>query len=466
MATEELKKESQVQGPELQERQKIENPEELLQKSLNGKLSQFGGFQLIKGFIKGADNMDPKRKAFKNVFLKESVYKKDREQLKKELEEWISILKGDETQPSVLVGSCEEKMQKAKECLSTNLKKVHEDIQQLEITYRTLDAFFANAGHGEVNCLTLMNVNKEKLKIHDSDDTLAVIDELEKYYDRLNLKNNYSLLVMPGYLGDADNVRKWAKIAYDNKVLMVTDFQDCVDFKDLKKRIEGANLQGEEKELGQVIMTCNYVLGRKKSELANEDDDVYIPASGALAGRLSDTESISISQGVAGMKYGTLSNVKGARLDLRKAQIGALVDLGVTPMVEEDGRTMAFSNRSLYNGGTIGLQEYPIVRVFDWIGKVIQSFFNKQAFIGWTPQLQKELKNTIEDFLNDYKNGRDGCEVLIKDFKIHRLEQNAKKDIDINIELVPIFAPKNFFITLTGQNNSGGAEWKQDVDSK
>ena len=72
-------------------------------------------------------------------------------------------------------------MRKAKECLSTNLKKVHEDIQQLEITYRTLDAFFANVGHGEVNCLTLMNVNKEKLKIHDSDDTLAVIDELEKY---------------------------------------------------------------------------------------------------------------------------------------------------------------------------------------------------------------------------------------------------------------------------------------------
>lgn len=41
---------------------------DLLQTGLKG-LDKFGGFQLIKGLIKGAENMDPRRKAVKNIFL-------------------------------------------------------------------------------------------------------------------------------------------------------------------------------------------------------------------------------------------------------------------------------------------------------------------------------------------------------------------------------------------------------------
>ena len=349
--------------------------------------------------------------------------------------------------------------------MSVNLKKIHEEIQQLEVTYRTLDAFFANAGQGKMDCLTLMNVNKEELGTYNSRDTESIKEELEKHYDRLNLRKNYSLLVLPGYLGNADTIRRWAKTAYDNKVIMVTDFKDSPDFDDLKLQLDKANLQGQESYLGNVVMTCNYLFGRKKSEMADEEEDMFIPGSGALAGRLTDTEEIAIAQGAAGMIYGTLSNVKGARLDLRKAQITSLIDFGVIPMVEEDGRTMAFSNRSLYNGGTIGLKEYPIVRVFDWISKVVQSFFNTQAFRNWSPTVREELKKTVEGFLDDYKNGRNGCVKLIDDYKIEKIDQDPEtKDIDINVRLKPFFAAKNFFITLKGHNDSSGnTDWKQDV---
>ena len=71
MGAEELKKESLAEGVELQERdkrEKIENPAGLLQDSLSG-LDKFGGFQLLKGLIKGVDNMNPKRRAVKNIFL-------------------------------------------------------------------------------------------------------------------------------------------------------------------------------------------------------------------------------------------------------------------------------------------------------------------------------------------------------------------------------------------------------------
>ena len=460
MATEELKKEALNEGLELKEREKIENPAGLLQDSLGG-LDKFGGFQLLKGLIKGVENMDPRRKAVKNIFLSDSAYTDARKKLKNELGLWVSILEGEGADPMEIIESCKAKCDKAEQNLKNNLFNIHEEIKKLEITYRSLDSFFANAGQGKIDCITLMNVNKDELEYHDSEDTVAIREELEKYYDRLSLKNNYSLLVVPGYLGDANAIRMWADTAYRNKVIMLTDFKDSLNFEMLKEELDDASLQGQDAHLANVVMTCNYILGRKKSELANEDDDVYLPGSAALAGRMTNTEEIVIAQGAAGKKYGTLSNVKGARLDLRKSEIAALIDLGVIPIVEEEGRTMAFSNRSLYNGATIGLQEYPIVRTFDWIGKVFQNFFNDEAFTNWNSQVKSELQQAIHDFLSDYK----GPGKLIENYNLKKLEQDPKtKDIKIEVELKPFFAAKNFFIELTGHNGTAGAEWDQNIN--
>lgn len=459
MAAEEMKKQEQAQPVELKEKQKIANPAELLQTSLDG-LSKAGGFQLVKGLIKGVENMDPRRKAVKSIFLSDAAYADARKKLKSELSLWVEILGGGETDPMQVIDACKEKRDKAQVNLSNNLFTVHDEIRKLEVTYRSLDSFFANAGQGKVDCLTLMNVNKEELEYHDSDDTLAVRDELERYYDRLSLKNNYSLLIVPGYLGDANTIRMWADTAYRNKVIMLTDFKDSLNFEMLKDELDDANMMGQEAKMANVVMTCNYLLGRKKSEVANEDDDLFIPGSAALAGRMTNTEELVIAQGAAGKKYGTLSNVKGSRLDLRKSEIAALIDQGVIPMVEEEGRTMAFSNRSLYNGATLGLQEYPIVRTFDWIGKVFQNFFNDEAFINWNSAVKAELMQAVHDFLSDYK----GPGKLIENYNLKGINQDPKtKDIHIEVELKPFFAAKNFFIELTGHNGQAGVEWDQNV---
>ena len=457
MATEELMKASS-ESLGFKEREKIENPAELLQTSIGG-LDKFGGFQLLKGLIKGVENMDPRRKAVKNIFLSDSAYTDARKRLANELSLWIDILeKGGD--PMEIIESCKAECEKAEENLKNNLFSIHDEIKNLEVAYRALDSFFANAGQGKIDCITLMNVNKDELGDNDSEDTLAIRDELEQYYDRLSLKNNYSMLVVPGYLGDSDTVRMWAQTAYRNKVIMVTDFKDSMNFEMLKDELDDANLQGQDAYLANIIMTCNYILGRKKSEIANEDDDLYIPASAALAGRMSNTEETVIAQGAAGKKHGTLDNVKGARMDLRKSEIASLIDQGVIPMVEEDGRTMAFSNRSLYNGSTLGLQEYPIVRVFDWIGKVFQNFFNDEAFTNWNPQVKSELTQAVHDFLSDYKGpGR-----LIENYNLKGINQDPKtKDINIQVELKPFFAAKNFLIELTGHNGTAGVDWDQNV---
>ena len=459
MAVEEQNLASSSAGMELQERQTVANPAELLQKSLSG-LDKFGGFQLLKGLIKGVENMDPRRKAIKNVFLNDSAYEDARNRLKNELSLWVEILESGGKDPMEIVDSCKEECQKAERNLSENLFCIHDEIRNLETTYRSLDAFFANAGQGKVDCVPLMNVNREELGDHDSEDTQAVRDELERYFDRLNLKNNYSMLVVPGYLGDAETVRMWAQTAYRNKVIMLTDFKDSMNFEMLKEELDDASLQGTDPYLGNIVMTANYILGRKKSELAGEDEDLYIPASGALAGRMSNTEETVIAQAAAGKRYGTLDNVKGARMDLRKSEIAALIDLGVIPMVEEDGRTMAFSNHTLYNGASKGLQEYSIVRVFDWIGKVFENYCNDHAMEIWTPAIKSEITQDIHSFLSDYK----GPGGIIEKYTNLKVDQDPKtKDISINVEITPYFAAQNFFIELTGRNTAAGVDWEQNT---
>lgn len=459
MAVEEQNLASSSDGMELQERQTVANPVELLQKSLSG-LDKFGGFQLLKGLIKGVENMDPRRKAIKNVFLNDSAYEDARNRLKNELSLWVEILESGGKDPMEIVDSCKEECQKAERNLSENLFCIHDEIRNLETTYRSLDAFFANAGQGKVDCITLMNVNKEELGDHDSEDTQAVRDELERYFDRLNLKNNYSMLVVPGYLGDAETVRMWAQTAYRNKVIMLTDFKDSMNFEMLKEELDDASLQGTDPYLGNIVMTANYILGRKKSELAGEDEDLFIPASGALAGRMSNTEETVIAQAAAGKRYGTLDNVKGARMDLRKSEIAALIDFGVIPMVEEDGRTMAFSNHTLYNGASKGLQEYSIVRVFDWIGKVFENYCNDHAMEIWTPAIKSEITQDIHSFLSDYK----GPGGIIEKYTNLKVDQDPKtKDISINVEITPYFAAQNFFIELTGRNTAAGVDWEQNT---
>lgn len=459
MAAEEQKLASNAENTELQDKTTAVNSAELLQNSLSG-LDKFGGFQMLKGLIKGVENMDPRRKAIKNVFLNDKPYADARKRLKNEISQWVEILESGGKDPMEIIDSCKKKCEKAERNLSENLFCIHDEIRNLETTYRSLDAFFANAGQGKVDCITLMNINKEELSEHDSEDTLAIRDELERHYDRLNLKNNYSMLVVPGYLGEAETIRMWAQTAYRNKVIMLTDFKDSMNFEMLKEELDDASLQGTDPYLGNIVMTANYILGRKKSDLAGEDDDLYIPASGALAGKMSNTEDTIIAQPSAGNRYGTLDNVKGARMDLRKSEIEAIINLGVIPIVEEAGRTMAFSNHTLYNGASKGLQEYSIVRVFDWIGKVFQNYCNEHAMEIWTPQIKSEITQDIHNFLSDYK----GPGGIIEKYTNLKVDQDPKtKDININVEITPYFAAQNFFIELTGRNTAAGVDWEQDT---
>lgn len=393
-------------------------------------------------------------------FLHEDAFLRDIKQYQKELSQWVRIFECEGKNEDEILDNLKSKRNKAKECLRDNLFTVRNEIQRLEKTYRTLDSFFANTGQDRVDFLTLMNTNFYELGQFDSEDTLSVREELEKHNEGLLLNNSYSLLVVPGFIGYDYSIRMWAQTAYRNKVVMFTDFKDNPIFPILKESLERAKLQGTEAYMGNLVITCNYLNARRRSHLANEDDDLYIPASAALAGRLTNTEEIPISQGAEGRTSGVISHALGTRIDLRKAEIATLIDMGVIPMVEMDGQVAAFSDRSLYNGRFQPLQTYPFVRTFDWICKVLQNYFNVDAFMFWDYRVKQDAAQFVNDFLTDFK----GTDKAVKGYTLKKIERDPlTKDIRIEVWLKHQVSDKYYSLMLEGHNTDHDIEWQHHL---
>ncbi len=134
--------------------------------------------------------------------------------------------------------------------------------------------------------------------------------ELKQNYDRLDLRDNYSLLVIPGYLGSNKVLERWGKIAHANKTMLVTDFVNLDQPDDVIDLFTAANLTGGDAFRSNVIMTCNWLVGRGKVDEAGEEDDLHVPGSAALAGKMYYT---LMSQVTAGKKHGGMNEADGVR---------------------------------------------------------------------------------------------------------------------------------------------------------
>lgn len=436
----------------------IENPAEQLKTGLE-RLAKCGGFDLLEMTFTGVENMNPERKARKRIFLSESNYKEDREKLKKTLQLWAAVLNSTES-VSEMVDKCDKNILIADETFKTNMAKAIEKTRELERSYRSVALFYKNTESAKLKNVSIMNADLEQLK--DLDDTRfidAVREELVANYDRLDLRDNYGILVVPGYLGSNKVVEKWARIAHENKVMLVTDFEHLDNPDDVMDMFEGANLTGGDKYRSNVMMTCNWLVGRDKYSEVGEEEELFVPPSTALAGTIYNT---LMSQVAAGKKHGGLKEIDGVKFDLKKSEIANLEKMGLVPMVNEYGKVMAFSAKTLFNGDNLGLQTYSVVRVFDYVTKVLMDFLNRRAFENFDYETQRDLKSQIGKFLNSIA----GPGKLIEDFTITRFEQdpNQKDRVFLDINMKPYFPAKNFMIKMDGQKGDDGTAWDSSYD--
>jgi hypothetical protein len=447
-------------APALKERAVIEKPTELL-KASSDKLAKFGGFDLIESSIEGTQNLNPERKARRNIFLTESQKKGEREQLQKALSLWAHVLEsGDDV--TDMVSFCENEADHCRKLVQANLAKAVEATKDLEKSYRNVALFYKNTESDKLKNVSFINCELDQVK--DLENTRfidAINEELKMSFDRLDLRNNYSILVLPGYLGSNKVVEKWAKIAHESKVMLVTDFEHLDEPDDVMEMFEIANLTGGDKYRSNVMMTCNWLVGRGKYSELKEEEDLYVPPSGALAGKVYRT---LMSQVTAGKKFGSMNEVDGVKFDLKKSEIANLEKMGLVPMVKEYGKVMAFSAKTLFNGDNLGLQTYSVVRVFDYVTKVLMDFLNRRAFENFNANTRKDLMSQIVKFLDSIT----GPDKLIEDFNIRRFEQDPiqKDKIHLDIHMKPYFPAKNFMIKMEGQKGDDGNEWDTEYNQQ
>jgi len=462
MATlEEQKSENQEQYKEFVPIDAIANPTDLLKDSTD-KLAKYGGFDILELVVDGVQNMNPSSKARRKIFLSEKRNADKRDALKKSLSLWTDALTNGGS-VAEMVDACEKKAEIAEKTLKQNLTVAINETKELEQSYRSVAMFFNNAKGGKLKNVSFVNGDLEQLSDLDNPTFFKEIEaEIADNYDRLDLKNSYSLLVLPGYLGSNMVVDKWAQMAHENKVMLVTDFMHLDKPDDVIELFEEAKLTSGDAYKANVMMTCNWLVGRGKYEEFGEEEDFYIPASTAVAGNIYQT---LMSQVAAGKKHGTLNEVDGVAFQMRKSEIAQLEKMGLVPMVNEYGKVMAMSAKTLFEGDNLGLQTYSVVRVFDYITKVMMDFLNRRTHENFTTVVQKDIRRQIAKFLD----GITGPGKLIEKFSIKRLEQDPKqKDkINLDIHMTPYFPAKSFMIKMDGKKgDDGNEEWGAEYEQQ
>lgn len=422
-------------------------------------LAEYGGFSFIENIIDGFSNLNPKRKARRTIFLNDEQWVTERKNLTNRLNVWLKLLKDGKDIESMR-DAAKDRSNKARETLNANLKNALKITEDLERSYRSVALFYKNTESDKVKNVTILNADLDQLK--DLDNTLFadyVSNEIKQNFDRLDLRNNYGILAVPGYLGSNAVLDKWSKIAHDNKAVLVTDFQDLDTPDDVVDIFFNADHTSGEIHKSNTLMTCNWLLGRKKENTVGEEDNLYVPPSTALAGKIYST---LMSQVVAGKKFGGINEVESVRFDLKKSEISELEKMGLVPMVNEYSKVMAFSAKTLFNGDNLGLQTYSVVRVFDHITKVLFDFLNRRAFENWTTRTEADLRSQIVKFLD----GIQGPSKLIERFKVVKIEQdpNQKDRVLLDIHITPYFPAKSFVIQLDGHKGDGpeNAVWNSE----
>ena len=416
-------------------------------------LKEFGGFAFLENLIDGYSNLNPARKARRNIFLTDEQWSSERKNLINRLSVWLDLLKNSNNVEQMR-DAANSKAEQMEQLLNFNLKKSLERVKELERSYRSVALFYKNTESPKVKNISIVNADISQLK--DLDNTLFIdhiSSELDRNYDRLDLRNNYSILVVPGYLGSNAVLDKWSKIAYKNKVMLVTDFADLESADDVIDIFFNANHSGGDVYKSNTLMTCNWLLGRDKNVKVGEEESLYVPGSSALAGKIYNT---LMAQVVAGKKFGSINEVESVRFDLKKSEISELERVGLIPMVNEYSKVMAFSGKTLFNGDNLGLQTYSVVRVFDYIAKVLIDFLNRRAFENFSSKTEDDLRRQIVKFLDSIQ----GPTRLIEKFKVIRIQQDKKqKDrVWLDIHITPYFPSKSFVIQLEGRKGEGEEE--------
>lgn len=422
-------------------------------------------FAILESLVNNVHYLDPADKTKAAIlFLYDVQQSTQRGLLKKQLEILLETCETNNTVEDILKFT-ESICADMASLLAKNTWELIKNCRELEKSYRCLSLFFENTAISEVNNLVLLNAGLEQLADIDNTRFIDFANVLlRECFDRLELTNSYSMIVIPGYLFFSPEavhdkaLQIWGKIAHQNKAMLITDFRDLDEAMDVGDLVKDSGHQGNDDFRSSIIMTCNYLLARRCYDEYGEEENLYIPGSPALAGKL---YKMPLARIASAKSMGNISSAQAVHFDIRLSELLALEESGLVTMTNKSGKVQPYSNRTLYNGNSSGLKKYSTVRLFHHISKVLIDIINRTAFEAWTSSTQQGLITRIMKFLN----GMQGHEMLIRNFRLIRCEREGDNENDpmLNLEIsFELASNKDFRLSMQASMGYGSYEWNSE----
>ncbi len=426
---------------------------------------QFGDFKklaaLMPSFksadgdlVRGVEWLDPKKSFQRKEFLTKKDFANQRKLLSQRLKSWVDFLSKSDNLDEIRKGLTEEST-KLEENLEKNMKKVHRASREMEVTYRAIDKFFSNAQQEpdeKVNAY-FVNASAEELANPDDKEKFEQISKaIADLYREWSIKECFSMAVVPGYLGSVENIDSFARmLGLPNKVHVMTDLPDFESVEEVMDMLDDpsyANLAGIDNYKQYVSVFANYLLARNRNQF--EDEDVWIPPSAAVAGKMYQGDvTVGMQQPMAGFKYGKISDAKYLRFKANQPDASKINEKGVNPMVNFEGTAVAMGASTLFNKETFNV--YSIRRTYDYVYKTLRNYLNKQTFSVIDQKFIDTMRRDIDKFMKAISGGDN----ILQDYKVEIFadeEMRKRQEIDIKVALNPKYPARTFNIEFTAWN--------------
>ncbi|MEN9610115.1 MAG: hypothetical protein RLZZ628_929 [Bacteroidota bacterium] len=413
-----------------------------------------------------ADNLEvfaPKATKKKKKFLHDEGATAERQQLRDRLQAFKDLLAHpDAGNHKQLRQIAQEKLDQNESLVHKNLGKITDAARDLEQTYRELALFYQNAQPQKVKNLTLLNLNKDVLLDPDSKVLYAELERrLLVAAERVDQKKAYSLLVIPKLWQSKQPknlIEQYAKLAGASRLQFLTDFADTDTIRETLKERENPRWQGicgSEAFHSHLTLFTNHLVLRHKDEAIGEEEDLRGSPTMALAGKM---YAEKISQPVAGEKHGSVSGHLGIAYDPTQPQVADLSDEGLNSMMHAYEKDMAYEAATAFNGSEYALKRYAVVRVMDYVNRVLRHYLGKVTFQQLDREKSNHVRDTIQDFLDQLAEQK-----IIAKGKVENWGWNPRTPdrIDLDISILPLWAVRTFVYALSAVEGK-----KTDVKEK
>jgi hypothetical protein len=444
----------------LQEKEALTRPK-LSPNEIQDRLDKYDGFEeLLMPLADHLDRFAAKAESKKRRFLQDGNMREERKELLDRLRAYVDVFSRKEVAGHKQVRAiAQEKLDSNEALINENLSAILREARELERTYRQLELFFRNAAPQKVKNLTLISVHPEVLVDPDSNLLYKMVEKRITDQSRaVDQKKAYSILAIPELWRSTQPkniIERYAKLAAEARISFLTDFADCDSVEECIKERESKKWQGivgPELHHSKLILFANHLVLRGAYPGLDEEDELRGSPAMAVAGKM---YSEKISQPIMGEMNGSISSANGIAFHTVVDEIGDLSEVGLNGLMHAYEKDMVYECCTAFDGAEYALKRYAVVRTFDYVNRVLRHYLGKVT----GQQLDQARANNVRFIINDFLKQLAEQKIITKG-KVTYFDWNKRVPdrIDVNIEIIPLYAVRTFVYALKAKNREASSE--------